>query len=154
MKGIEDETRRIEDSEKDNAESIEVEFKPNAEIDLDDALHPGNMDWRLHYETTDYKNARINELKCFLSLSTRKEINEWKEKYHMITENEYTGETSLVKDVDVCFNLCRFVDCFEIMDYMDFLDGEDPFENDCKWKPKGKKLLTYFAINNLNEKLS
>ena len=33
------------DSEKGNAESSEVEFKPNAEIDLDDALHPGNMDW-------------------------------------------------------------------------------------------------------------
>ena len=33
------------DSEKDNAESSEVEFKPTAEIDLDDALHPGNMDW-------------------------------------------------------------------------------------------------------------
>jgi hypothetical protein len=31
--------------EKDNAESSGVEFKPNAEIDLDDALHPGNMDW-------------------------------------------------------------------------------------------------------------
>ena len=76
----------------------------------------------------------LNEFMILLKSKERKEINKWKDK------NEYWTETSiytakLCNDIDVIFNLSGN----EIMEYVDFLDDEDPFNKDVKWKNAKKK---------------
>ena len=76
----------------------------------------------------------LNEFMILLKSKERKEINNWKTKNWYIEETYY-GEEKLCNDIDVIFNLCGN----EIMEYVDFLDVEDPFNKDVKWKNAKKK---------------
>ena len=80
----------------------------------------------------------LNEFMMLLKSKERKEINKWKDRNDYWTETSmYTSKLS--KDIDVIYSLSGN----EIMEYVYFLDDEDPFNSDVKWKSaKKKKLLS------------
>jgi len=76
---------------------------------------------------------KLNEIMALLKAKNRKEINKWKEKNLMIEETLYGFR--LCKDIDVIYNFSGN----EILEYMDYLDEEDPFNNAVKWKSSKKR---------------
>ena len=84
----------------------------------------------------------FNKLKEFMSLTSRKEINEWKDNNDWIEEGYLTGIESRCSDTWVVAYLSY--GCRKIVDhekYLDYLDEDDEQLDNMKWKTNGKKNL-------------
>ena len=91
----------------------------------------------------------MDELKKFIGLlkhSNRKVINAYKTDNFWIEENEYTGEEKVCKDADVLYNLGRRCD-FDIMKYLSYIDEDDFFNSDCKFKNRKMKLELFKLVH-------
>lgn len=92
----------------------------------------------------------FNKLKEFMSLTSRKDINEWKDKNDWIEESEFDGKESRCSDTCIVANLGYR--CREIVDhekYLDYLDEDDEQLDYMKWKTNGKKNLKTF-LNSIS----
>tara|TARA_R110001606_G_scaffold351929_1_gene502280 strand:- start:324 stop:614 length:291 start_codon:yes stop_codon:yes gene_type:complete len=91
---------------------------------------------------------KLNEFIGLLNIGSREKINQWKDNHHFIECDKRCSDSQVIYELHKDYNTGELDK--DIMNYVKYVDDEDPFNSDVKWISNKKKieyLTTYTSYS-------
>lgn len=85
-----------------------------------------------------WNKVKLNEFIGLLNIGSRERINQWKDNHYFIECDKRCSDANVIYELNKNYNTGAFNK--DIMNYVKYVDDEDPSNSDVKWISNIKKI--------------